>query len=215
MSAGDRRSPLTRWHKVSDAVPVLVIEDEAIVRQWIRETLSGTEFWVAGEARDAGESLPLVERRAPGLILIDCSLPDGNGVAIVRELRRRRTAIPAILMAANEADGLNEIAREAGCQGTLIKTANGEELLLAMRTVLAGGTAFDRRHPRRPGRRALSPRECQALQLIAAGRTNREIAAELGVGATTVKTLLTRMFLKLRVRRRAEAVAVGRELGLL
>jgi DNA-binding CsgD family transcriptional regulator len=53
------------------------------------------------------------------------------------------------------------------------------------------------------------------LQLIAARRTNKEIAAELGVGATTVKTLLTRMFGKLRVRRRAEAVAAGREIGLL
>ena len=194
---------------------VLVVENEAIVRQWIREALSGTEFWVAGEARDAAETFRLVERCAPSLILIDWALAGANGVAIARELRRRRTAAPAILMAATEADGLNEVASHAGCRGTLIKTANRAELLLAMRTVLAGGTAFDRRHPRRPGRRALSPRECQVLQLIAAGRTNKEIAAELGVGATTVKTLLTRMFGKLRVRRRAEAVAAGREIGLL
>jgi DNA-binding NarL/FixJ family response regulator len=202
-------------HRLSETVPVLVVEDEAIVRQWIRAALSETEFEVVGEAKSADETIRLVERHAPCLILIDCNLPDCRGVAIVRELRRRRAATAAILMAANEADGLNELAREAGCRGTLIKTANGEELLLTMRTVVAGGTAFDRRNPRRAGVRALSPRECQVLQLVAAGRTNREIAEELGVGATTVKTMLTRLFMKLKVRRRAEAVAVGRELGVL
>src|SRR5919201_7008801 len=81
---------------------VLLVENEAIVRQWLRQALSGTEFRIVGEARNAAETFALLEHRAPSLILIDCSLPDANGIAVARELRRRCAATPAILMAANE-----------------------------------------------------------------------------------------------------------------
>jgi DNA-binding CsgD family transcriptional regulator len=89
-------------------------------------------------------------------------------------------------------------------------------LLDALRRVAGGGQAFDARHPPRPsGRAALSPREREVLQRVATGDTNRTIAAELGIGDETVKTLLTRTYAKLGVRRRAEAVSAAHELGIL
>jgi DNA-binding NarL/FixJ family response regulator len=119
-------------------------------------------------------------------------------------------------MTANPERGFNEIAREAGAQGSVLKTGSVDDVLDALRAVADGGEAFDERHPpRAPGRAALSPREREVLRLVARGATNREVAEELGVQAETVKTLIARIFAKLGVRRRAEAVSEAHNRGLL
>lgn len=195
---------------------VVLVEDDAMVRGWMRLALEGTEFRLNGEASSSAEALELVPRRIPDMLLVDYRLPDGTGTELVRELRRRGISAPAVLLTANAERGFNEFAREAGAQGTILKTGRSAELLSALRAVAAGETAFDARHPKRPaGRGQLSPREREVLKLVAAGRTNKEIADELEVGSETVKTLLARTFGKLGVRRRAEAVEVGHNLGLL
>jgi len=197
-------------------VSVLLVEDDAMVRGWMRMSLEGTEFRLAGEAASAAEALELVAKRGPDVLLVDYRLPDRVGTELLRELRRSGDTTPAVLMTANAESGLNEIAREAGAQGTSMKTGRSDELLTALRLVAAGGTAFDGRHPRRPvGLAALSSREREVLRLVAEGATNREIADRLEVGAETVKTVVTRVFTKLGVRKRAEAVAVAHELGIL
>jgi DNA-binding NarL/FixJ family response regulator len=197
-------------------VSVVVVEDDSMVRGWIRLCLEQTEFRLLGEAESAEQAAELVEKRRPELLLVDYRLPDGVGTQLVRDLRRGGLTAPAVLMTANLERGLTEIAREAGAQGTVLKSGSIEELLRALRTVAAGGESFDVRHPRRRGgEAALSPRERDVLRLVAAGATNREIAAELGVSAETVKTLLARTCAKLGVRRRAEAVSAAHNLGLL
>ena len=195
---------------------VVLVEDDAMVRGWVRLTLEGTEFRLNGEAGTAAEALELVPRRVPSVLLVDYRLPDGTGTELVRELRQRGVSSPAVLFTASPERGFNEFARESGAQGTILKTGRSDELLNALRLVAAGETAFDGRHPRRPaGRGPLSPREREVLRLVAAGMTNKEIAGELDVGSETVKTLLARTFAKLGVKRRAEAVEVGHTLGLL
>lgn len=195
---------------------VVLVEDDAMVRGWVRLTLEGSEFRLNGEASSAAEALELVPRRVPSVLLVDYRLPDGTGTELVRELRQRGVSSPAVLFTANAERGFNEFARESGAQGTILKTGRSDELLNALRLVAAGETAFDGRHPRRPaGRGPLSPREREVLRLVAAGKTNKEIAGELDVGSETVKTLLARTFAKLGVKRRAEAVEVGHTLGLL
>jgi DNA-binding NarL/FixJ family response regulator len=197
-------------------ISVLVVEDDAMVRDWIRLALEGSEFRVAGTAFSAAEARELAARRRPDLLLVDYRLPDGVGTELVRDLRHEGVAAPAVIMTANTERGFNEAAREAGAQGSVLKTGRVEELLGALRTVQAGGHSFDARHPKRaPGRGALSPREREVLSLVASGATNREIAETLGVGAETVKTLLARIFAKLGVRRRAEAVSEAHSRGLL
>lgn len=195
---------------------LLLIDDDSMVRGWVRLSLQGTEFRLAGEAGTADEASELLERRRPDLLLVDYRLGNGVGTELVRALRQAGSAIPAVIMTANRERGFNEAAREAGAQGTLWKTGSAGELLETLRAVGRGEESFDPRHPRRPpGRAALSPRERDVLRLVAAGATNREIAARLEVGDETVKTLLARSFAKLGVRRRAEAVSEAHRRGLL
>jgi DNA-binding NarL/FixJ family response regulator len=201
---------------VSAEVGVLIVEDDAMVRGWVRLSLRSSEFRVIGEAEDAALAVELCKKRVPDLLLVDYRLPDMIGTELVRELRRQGGGAPAVLMTANSERGMNEAAREAGAQGTALKTGSAEELLLALRLVSDGGDSFDGRHPKRSsGHSALSPRERQVLELVASGATNREIATSLGLGGETVKTLLARTFAKLGVRKRAEAVSAAHARGLL
>ncbi len=195
---------------------VLVVEDDAMVRSWVRLALRDSEFRVVGEAACAADTVELIERRRPELLLVDYRLAGETGTELIRSLRHACVTIPAVLMTANTETGLNEAVREAGGQGTALKTGSSDELLAALRAVAAGLTAFDPRHPARaPGRAMLSPREREALALVAKGATNSAIAGALGVGEETVKTLLARSFGKLGAHKRAEAVSRAHELGLL
>lgn len=195
---------------------VLVVEDDAMVRGWIRFALEGTEFAVVGEAAGTAEARELVARRAPELLLIDYRLSDGSGTELVRALRLVGVAAPIVLMTAHYEPGFNEAARESGAQGSVLKTGSSDELLDTLRRTRDGEAAFDARHPRRdPGRAALSPRERSVLRLLAAGKTNRQVAEELGIAPETVKTLVSRSFAKLGAGRRAEAVATAQRMGLL
>jgi DNA-binding NarL/FixJ family response regulator len=195
---------------------VLLIEDDSMVRSWVRLALQGSEFRLAGEAPTGSEALDLVGRRNPDLLLVDYRLPDMLGTELVRALRRAGVDAPVVLMTANPERGFNEAAREAGAQGTTLKSGSPDELLDALRALAAGKSSFDGRHPARPaGRAALSPREREVVRLVAGGATNREVADALDVGPETVKTLLARTYAKLGVRRRAEAVAEAQRQGLL
>jgi DNA-binding NarL/FixJ family response regulator len=195
---------------------VLLVEDDAIVRAWVRLALEGYELRVAGEAPSAAEGAELARRRRPELMLVDYRLPDGSGTELVRLLRDEGIGASAIIMTAGPERGLNEAAQEAGAQGTILKTGRGDEFVATLLAVLAGEQRFDPRHPRRaPGQARLTPRERDVLRLIAGGATNAEVAGQLGVGEETVKTLLARIFLKLGARRRAEAVSVAQRAGLL
>lgn len=195
---------------------VLLVEDDSMVRSWVRLALEGSEFHLAGETRTAEEAMEVCRRRQPALVLVDYRLPDGAGTEFVRELRRQGIVVPAVLMTANPEPGLNEAARDAGAQGSILKTGRSGHLLETLRAAVGGGAAFDPRHPRRvPGRAALSPREREAIRLVAAGRTNREIAEAFGVSTQTVKTILERTFAKLGARRRAQAVSAAHDAGLV
>ncbi|HXG76566.1 MAG TPA: response regulator transcription factor [Gaiellaceae bacterium] len=197
------------------AVSVGVVDDDAIVRAWVRHSLVGTEFRVAGEASSAAAALAMIERRRPDVLVVDLNLPDQPGTAIVQALRRRGSTAPVLVITAAPRKGLNETVREAGAQGVIQKQADPDELLRALREVAAGNVVVDHRHPRRPsGQAALSQREREVLALAAAGATNVVIAARLGVSRQTVKTLLGRAFAKLGAGNRMEAVAAARELGI-
>ena len=206
-------------HHAINEIPrssVVLVEDDAMVRGWLEFTLEESEFQVTGTARNAEQAAELVERRRPDLVLVDYRLPGRRGTELVRELRRAGVRTPALLMTANAEAGFNELAREAGAQGSVLKTGSTRELLDAMRAIRAGESWFDPRYPSRPRMHAaLSPREREVLQHVAAGRTNREIATVLGIGDESVKTLLGRACAKLGTHRRAEAVAAAHELGLL
>lgn len=195
-------------------VSVLLVEDDAIVRAWVRLALEGSDFRIAGEAASAAEAVELARRRQPGLLLLDYHLPDRTGTELLRSLREEGVETPAVLMTAGAEQGLNEAALEAGAQGTVVKSGKGDEFLATLRAVRDGAQLFDPKHPRRE-RGPLTPREREVLRLVADGATNTEVGARLGVSEETVKTFLGRIFLKLGVHRRAEAVAVAQRARLL
>ena len=200
----------------ADTIGVLVVEDDSIVRSWVRLSLRDSDLRVAGEARSAGEAEELVGRRHCDVLLIDQHLPDRLGTQLVRRLRTRGVELPVVLMTASAEQGLNETAREVGVQASVVKTADPDRLMNVIRSALAGESIFDAAHPRRPdGQSSLAPREQQALALVARGKTNREAARALGISDETVKTLLERAYGKLGVRRRAEAVLEARRRGLV
>jgi DNA-binding NarL/FixJ family response regulator len=199
----------------SSEISVVVVDDDAIVRAWVRVALAGTEFRVAGEAGLAVDGIALVERRRPDLLLVDQLLPDWTGTELVRELRRRGFDAPALLMTAAPREGLNESAQAAGIQGTVLKSSEPEQLLAALRRVATGDAPPQAAHPRAARPVSLSPREREILQLISEGSTNAQVAERLGIGRETVKTMLYRAFEKLGVHRRSEAIAEAQRLGLL
>jgi DNA-binding NarL/FixJ family response regulator len=195
---------------------VALVDDDAMVRGWTRLVLEQNGFRVVGEASTGAEAAGVLERRRPDVVLLDYRLPDMVGTECLRGLRHLGVAIPVVLMTAVSEQGLNETAKEAGAQGSVLKTGRAEELVSTLRLVLAGEPTFDLRHPpRAAGRSHLSPREREVLRLIASGATNNEVGVALGVSAETVKTLVARTFGKLGVRRRAEAVSAAHLLGLL
>lgn len=197
-------------------ISVGVVDDDAIVRAWVRLALQGSEFRVAGEAATAAEALTLIDRRRPDVLLVDYALPDATATELVRQLRARGIEAPALVITASPRVGLNELAREAGAQGVVLKQSEPAELIAALRRVASGETVVDTVHPRRPaGQAALSPRERDVLRLAATGSTNREIASALGISPESVKTLLRRSFLKLDVDNRVAAIDAARRLGLL
>lgn len=195
---------------------VLIVDDEEIVCAWLRASLEGTEFRVAGEAPSRVAALKLLERRHVDLLLVDFHLQGESGLELVRRLRVEERMMPAVIMTASSQRGLSEAAREAGAQATLLKSSNSESLLAALRAVAAGETWFDPAHPSRPEDASpLTPREREVLTLVARGLTNRETAEQLELGEESVKTYLERAYGKLGVSRRAEAVAEAHRLGLL
>jgi DNA-binding NarL/FixJ family response regulator len=190
---------------------VLVVGGESSLRGWVKLALRESEFRIVGEAASATETAPLATELEPDLLLIDAT-----GVTVVSEVRAHGVSVPALLMTASPERGFNENAREAGAQGTVLSTGSIAELLASLRAVSRGEPSFDSRHPRRPsGQSSLSGREREVLRLVAEGNTNREIASELGISDQTVKTLVARSSAKLGVRRRGDAVAAARGLGLL
>lgn len=194
---------------------VLVVDDDAMVRGWIREVLADTEFEVVGEASTAAAAEHLRKRRAPDLILLDYRLGSQHATSIVQELRKREVGVPVLLMTAAPVPGLNESAAAVGAQGAVVKTGSAEDLVAALRTVTEGLSIVDARHPRGSPGVKLTPREREVLHLIAEGMTNVQVARELGVSANTVKTLLSRASSKLGTSRRAQTVAQAQRLGLV
>lgn len=195
---------------------VLVVDDDAIVREWVRASLAESAFTVAGEAAGADQALRLAAVRRFDLILVDYRLPGQSGLDLIRKLRAGGNRTPTVLITAAAELGLNERAREAGAQGTAVKSSSPEDLLAALQAAAAGVPRFAGQHPERPpGDRPLAPRERDVLRLVSVGRTNPEIASELDLSPETVKTLLERIYNKLGVRRRAEAAVVAQRRGLL
>ena len=204
-------------------ISVLIVDDHPVVRDGLHGMFSGDpRFEVLGEAADGSEAVAAAESLRPDVVLMDLRMPRTDGVAAIRELTAR--GIPARVLVLTTYDTDSDVlpAIEAGATGYLLKDAPKQELFRAVESaaaghaVLAPGVAARLTgQMRRPATEPLSRRELEVLELVAAGRTNREAATQLFISEATVKTHLLHAYAKLGVNDRAAAVAAAFSRGYL
>jgi DNA-binding NarL/FixJ family response regulator len=211
---------------------VLVADDHPVVREGLVAMLrTQPDFDIVGEAATGREVLDLVARRDPDVLLLDLEMPDVDGVSVLRQLRERSSRVRAIVFTVFDTDDRIIAAVEAGAAGYLLKGAPRSEIFAAVRVVHAGGSLLEPvvaskvlRHVRDAGartgdaERAASPltaRERSVLELLARGRSNKQIAAALAISERTVKFHVSSIFAKLGAGNRADAVSRAVQAGLI
>jgi DNA-binding NarL/FixJ family response regulator len=211
---------------------VLVVEDDANTRNYIAHALEsdhgGFSVETAGSLATAFDSL---RRDPPDVLLVDLGLPDGNGTELIRFARDLSTEIHVLVITVfgDEASVIGAI--EAGAQGYLLKSEAPDDVRLCVAQVLAGGAPispgiashllrrFSELHPLRASHRsegpALTPRECEVLQLIVQGVPYQEAAGVLGITRNTVASHVKSIYRKLEVGSRGEAVFEALSRGIV
>jgi DNA-binding NarL/FixJ family response regulator len=212
-------------------ITVLLVDDQRLVRTGFRSILaSEADIEVVGEAGDGIEALHLVRAIAPDVVLMDIRMPHMDGLEATRIMLAESTSRVVILTTFDSDDYVYEALR-AGASGFLLKDAPADQLLTAIRCAASGDALIDPTVTRRlidrftrPVRAAetspaqlrdLTDRELQVLRLIAGGRSNTEIAAELVIEESTVKSHVGRILTKLNLRDRVQAVVIAYESGLV
>jgi DNA-binding NarL/FixJ family response regulator len=198
---------------------VVLIDDHALVREGTAELLSREPgLHVVGQAGTAAQGLALIARLRPDVALVDMNLPDRSGLAVAREARAHHPQVRILVLSAYDDYAYLTEALSAGVAGYLLKTASARELTDAVRAVADGvfvlTPALSARLARRTGRmraappgQVLSERETEVLAALAAGRSNKEIAATLHLGLRTVEAHVSSLLAKLGVSSRTEAVS--------
>jgi DNA-binding NarL/FixJ family response regulator len=201
-------------------VAVSIVEDDPQARKIIASWISrAAGFRLASESGDAESALKLLPEKHPDVVLMDINLPGMNGVEAVRRLKPALPATQFVMLTVYEdADHIYN-ALSAGATGYLLKQTPREELLSALGDVHCGGSpmtsniarkvvqAFKQASAPVPPGHELSPREQEVLELLARGYLYKEIAERLNISVPTVNTYIRRMYEKLHVRSRAQAVA--------
>lgn len=216
-------------------IRVLLADDQALIRMGFRMVLDAeADIEVVGEAADGAAAITQAKALNPDVVLMDIRMPGVNGIEATAEITRTLDTKVLILTTFD----LDEYAfggLRAGASGFLLKDTRPAELIEAIRTVASGEAVVSPRITRRmlemfagqlpsgatasgqvdPRIASLTPRETEILCLVARGMSNAEIASELVVSATTVKTHVGSVLAKLGVRDRVQAVVVAYETGLV
>jgi two-component system response regulator NreC len=204
---------------------ILLADDHLVVREGLRSLLEAAGFKVVGEARDGREALKLARMLEPEVTVMDIGMPGLNGVDACRELLREVPEMRIIVLTVHSEDAYVIEALRAGARGYVLKTQAGSDLVRAIGEVsqgriylspsvssavvqafLAGATS-----PTDP----LTPREREVLQLVAEGRSTKEVAGILGVSVKTAETHRTRLMTKLDIHHTAGLVHYAIRRGLI
>ncbi len=211
---------------------VLIVDDQALVRRGFRMILeTEPDLEVVGEAADGEQAVALASELAPDVVLMDVRMPGVDGIEATRRIAAVEGDVPRVIMLTTfDMDEYVYDALQAGAAGFLLKDVPPEQLVDGIREVLSGDAllspvivrrmieAYLERPP--AGRQAsalsgLTPREREILVLLGRGRSNAEIAADLVVSETTVKTHVGRVLMKLGLRDRVQAVIYAYEQGVV
>lgn len=211
---------------------VLVVEDDPRFRMAVTEALDAAEdLLLVGAADDLPEGLRLLEHTAPDVLLVDIGLPSGSGIELIRRAEELLPQCDSMVITVFAEDLVVTQCIEAGATGYLLKDARGMDVVGAIRQLCAGGSpispAIARRLLKRFGapavetpaadtqRALLSSQERHVLQLSAKGYSYEEIASLLKLSRHTVETYVKRIYRKLQVHTKTEAVYEARKMGLV
>jgi DNA-binding NarL/FixJ family response regulator len=217
------------------SVRVLLVDDQALIRAGFRMILEAEQdIEVVGECADGSQALDSVKRLSPDVVLMDIRMPEVDGIEATRRIvgANGRPAVKVLMLTTFDLDEYVYDALRAGASGFLLKDVPADQLVAGIRLVAQGDALlapsvtrrliqeFARSAPasgadRPPALDELTPRELEVFRLLARGMSNAEIAAELIVSETTVKTHVARILMKLGVRDRVQAVVLAYESGLV
>ncbi|HIN06978.1 MAG TPA: response regulator transcription factor [Dehalococcoidia bacterium] len=214
--------------KAKESIRVLIVDDHAIVRQGLATVLDQQEdLIVVGQAVDGVDAVAQAQELLSDIILMDFQMPQMDGVEAIRRIIGERTGSRIIILTTYATDEYIFSGIEAGAQGYLLKDSPPDEVVTAIRTVHQGDSMIQPRVASRlldrlgqlshahPPETLLSVREIEVLQVMATGAANKEIANQLQIGQSTVKTHIVRIFNKLGVNGRLEAVSEGVKKGII
>ena len=218
---------------MSGPLRVALADDQELVRNGIRMILEAEpDFEVVGEAANADEALQVVKGSQPDVLLMDVRMPGKDGIAAAREIVESGVDTKVLMLTTFDLDEYVYEALRAGAAGFLLKDMAGEDIVTAVRQAGRGRDSllapsltrrlierFTARPPlagatRGQSLQELTPRELEVLRLVATGLSNSEIASELSIGETTVKTHVARLLMKLELRDRVQLVIYAYETGL-
>jgi DNA-binding NarL/FixJ family response regulator len=205
-----------------DAIRILIVDDHAVVRIGLKTVLANASgFRVVGEAGTVAESVALAVQARPDVVLMDVRLPDGSGVEACRRIKADNPDIRVVMLTSYQDEEAIVGAVMAGASGYLLKQADAERLIQAIRDAAAGESSLD---PRAAGTlltqfrelsakqaeselAGLTDRERRMLALIAEGYTNRAIGEVLHLSEKTVRNHVSQLLRKLGFQRRSQAAA--------
>ena len=199
---------------------VLVVDDHALVRTGVAKIVDHEpDLDVVAEAANGVEALAAFDAHRPDVTLLDLRMPVMEGVEVVRQIRERDPNAKVIVLTTYDTDDDISRALKAGAKAYVLKDISADDLIQCIHDVLAGKTylapAAAAKLAEGLTRVQLTPRELSTLRHMADGKTNKEIANNLGISERTVKTHLGHLFEKLGVTSRTEAVKVASRRGLV
>ncbi len=206
---------------MENKLKVLLVDDHALVRRGFRRMLEDEpSFEVVGEASDGLEAVESAEKLQPDVIVMDCALPQINGIEASRRILEKRPATAILMLSMHSEDTLIRQALEAGAKGYVLKNAMDLDLVSAIKKVAEGKTVLDPQIARGgalKGERdtGLTPRELEILQHIVAGKSNKEIATELSLSVNTVSVHRANIMDALGIHKTAELVVYAIRNGLV
>jgi DNA-binding NarL/FixJ family response regulator len=206
-------------------IRILLADDHMMVRQGIRAVLEREGFEVVGEATDGREAVKLAEKLKPDVAVLDVAMPLLNGIDAAREIRRVSPRTKTTLLTVHEENQYVVEALRAGVTGYVVKTKAADDLVKAIREVSLGAVYMSPGVSREavrayldgtePSSDGLTPREREVLQLVAEGKTTKEVAAVLGISVKTAESHRSRIMEKLDIHETASLVRYAIRLGVI
>jgi len=209
-------------------IRVLIADDHAILREGVRALLAATEdIEVVGQASDGREAIDACKKLDPDVVLMDIAMPGLGGIEAAIEIRKEGMRAKVLILSQYEDREYVRRLLRAGVAGYVLKKSAGSELVGAIRAVQRGGlvldpevarAAMEERDPQRAGGdpyEALTDREKQVFRLVAEGRSNKEVADDLGISVKTAMSHREHVMQKLDLHNRTELVRLALKLGVI